>query len=122
MFLISFLIFIFSLAFILFSIKKKLYKFLLIIAVITCFLPFYSIYLTGVQTDWTFMGDGYWTRVILFIISDIPSFIILSIITFNYNKTLDNLNETTQAIFMKAIFVLFTIRCAFHLIEYILSY
>ncbi len=121
MFISSFIIFIIMLFFTLFAIKRKWYGILLFIAIIAFLAPLYSLYQTGVSTDWRFLGDGYWVRVIFFIILDIPSLIILGVIAFNFNPSLTDKYQEGKTWFNKSIKTMFIMRLLFHAGELVLG-
>lgn len=86
-FIISLVIVVVLLPIILFLIKKRWYWLMLLIAVVLFFSPVYSLYEAGKSTYWTFSGDGYWTRAILFIILDMPTFVLMGVIALSFVRT-----------------------------------
>jgi len=104
------------LVFTIFSIKKKWTGILFFIAIIAFLTPIYSLYQTGINTDWRFLGDGYWTRVIFLIILDIPSLAILGVIGYNFSTTINENNKKLHPWFSDSIIILFVMRLAFHFI------
>ena len=121
MFFTSFIIFIIILLFTIFAIKKKWYTILFFIAIIAFLAPLYSLYQTGVHTDWRFIGDGLWTRVIFFIILDVPSLIILGVLIFKLKIPSADQNTKIKLWMNKSIPILFYVRLTFHAIELVMG-
>jgi hypothetical protein len=97
-----------------YAIKKNKPEILIAISIIAFIAPIYSLYQTGLSTNWRFLGDGYWTRALLLITLDMPTFIILGIIAFNFEKTMNEHMKLNYPWLKNSILILLVLRGLFH--------